>query len=431
MAEGDPPVGPASAPDAPTTAPPPVSVGGFPTAAGPVDLLLRVGDILHVTGPNGSGKTSLLRALAGLPSAVSPARCEVVGRAPADLPAPSLARLVHFAPQDPRDGLVGLTVAGEFRLRGSTPPADLAPILDRDVATLSSGETRRVALAVASSATARLLLLDEPAEGLDAAGRRQLAGLVRLHALHGAVVVTDHAGWAADVANRVLELAPPQLGRPLAALPVLVGPTIVEAPRRTVRRGRLTLSLPSVRLGPGLHVVAGPNGAGKSTLLERLAGLRDARDVTIHGQAPRPGTNVRLLQPDAGRRLTAATVRDELAGARDPWGFCSTLPRDRHPLALSAGEAHRLALAKVLGRARHAERTDPARHEDHANQADSSRQPPPLVLLDEPEAHLDGDGRNRLLRALSDLVTAGTCVVAATHDAGLQALAQTRIEVRA
>ena len=219
MVESDPQVGLSPASDAlPATDPTLAAVRGFPTAAGPVDLFLHVGDVVHVAGPNGSGKTSLLRALAGLPSAVMPASCLVAGHDPARLPAAELTRLVHLAPQDARDGLVGLTVAGEFRLRGLTTPADLASLLDRDVATLSSGESRRVALAVAAYASARssadsgagpgtgagagpgagkgaggLLLLDEPAEGLDAAGRQNLAGLVRRHAQHGAVVVTDHA----------------------------------------------------------------------------------------------------------------------------------------------------------------------------------------------------------------------------------------------
>lgn len=383
-------------------------VEGFPAPVGPLDLVLHAGDILHVRGPNGSGKTSLLRAFAGLPSARPPQQVLVQGDEPATVPAARLAARVRWSPHDPRDGLVGLTVAGEFRLRGHPLPQELLALADRDVARLSSGEARRVALGVAAAPAnpPALLLLDEPADALDAQGLAWLTRLVQQASRSGGVVVTDHTGWAARVANRSLDLAPASLGNPLSRLPVLVGPTILQAPARQLERDGGRIHLPAIRFGPGLHAVTGANGAGKSTLLERLAGLRNARDVRIEGQPPEPGRTVRLLQPDAGARLGAGTVAEELEGIADPTGLAAGIGRQQHPLSLSAGEAHRIALAKVLGR--------PAR----------------VYLLDEPEAHLDGDGRARLLRALAARAEAGACVVAATHDPHLQTLAQDRIEVR-
>jgi energy-coupling factor transporter ATP-binding protein EcfA2 len=68
---------------------------------------------------------------------------------------------------------------------------------------LSSGEMRRVAFAIAVSLAPRLLLLDEPASGLDAAGRRVLADLIAMRTMAGAGVVLashdpDHLHSACD-----------------------------------------------------------------------------------------------------------------------------------------------------------------------------------------------------------------------------------------
>jgi ABC-type lipoprotein export system ATPase subunit len=102
-------------------------------------------------------------------------------------------------------------------------------------------------------------------------------------------------------------------------------------------------------------------------------------------------------------------VDDHLAGC-DAAVVDALVPpglRSRSPLALSGGEAQRVALAATLGR------------------------PAPLVLLDEPEAHLDDAGRAALAAILARRAAEGAVLVAATHDPQLQALAHTRTEVGA
>ena len=370
-------------------------VSGHPLPGGPtLDLRVRRGEAVWLRGPNGSGKTSLLRALAGLSPPVRPREVEVRGENPARLPAARLRLHRAHVPEEARDGLVGLTVEGEFRLRGVPRPSTWPTPPGQESRTLSSGEARRLGLALVDGAP--LLLLDEPLDGLDAAGRTVVRALMREGRRRGAVVYTDHAGHLADEADRIIDLGPED---PLGAWPRRApaqGPVLVEASATRVRLGDRWVPLPGVALPTGFHVVTGPNGAGKSTLLRRLAGLA-GDGVRLRGRPPAPG-DVRLLLPQARSLFTEATVAAEVGGAPGT----PLVPRalmGRHPLALSRGEAQRVALAKVF------------------------RDAAPLVLLDEPESHLDAAGRALLADAVFGAVARGACVLAATHDPVLVAAA--------
>jgi energy-coupling factor transporter ATP-binding protein EcfA2 len=388
-------------------------IAGFPAKGRSLDLEVRRGDVVLLEGPNGSGKTSLLRSLAGLPAPLSPRSVEVGGVDPKALPAPALSAAVGVALQDPRESLVGLTVRSEFRLRGLGLPADVAAWSGRDVATLSSGEARRVSLAAARERAAPLLLLDEPTEGLDAAARTALLGLVAAAREAGAVVAADHDGLLAPLATRRVSLGEPRdPSHPLVDIPTPGPDILLRASAIVVRLGTTasattSLRFPALAFTAGLHVLTGPNGCGKSTLLLRLAGLRHPEGVDWLGATPEPGHDVRLLLPHAGDLFSCQNVADELGGTTDDVELVPRDLLDRHPLSLSAGEAERVALAKTLGRRGR------------------------LYLLDEPEAHLDSAGRMLLLRAIARRVGEGAVVVVATHDETILRLAQTTIRLEA
>ena len=148
-----------------------------------LDVSLGPGDGLHLVGPNGCGKSSLIRLIAGLLRASAGS----IERAPAALADEHLAldrelplgRALAFWPGASADHALSVF--------------DLEPLADVPVRMLSTGQSRRARLARVLASGAPLWLLDEPLNGLDAAGTDQLARVVAAHrASGGAVVVASH-----------------------------------------------------------------------------------------------------------------------------------------------------------------------------------------------------------------------------------------------
>ena len=168
-----------------------VARAGRPVLA-QVALEVPFGAVVCVEGANGSGKTSLLRVLAGL---AAPA-AGTVRRAVS--PCAFVPERVRMAPP----GEPARVAAGDGRAARGAPvvardaaPWGLEPVtLERPAADLSKGTLQRVVLCESLTAPVSLLVLDEPWAGLDGEGRDLLARALRARADAGcAVVLTDHS----------------------------------------------------------------------------------------------------------------------------------------------------------------------------------------------------------------------------------------------
>ena len=174
-----------------------------------VDLAGREGEVIALAGPNGGGKTTLLRLIAGLAAPMSGKVTRSPGRI-AYLPQNPVALLhrqsVRAEVQFTIDRAGGQEGEGPDRILGTLGIAELADRYPRD---LSSGERQRAAIAAVLTGTPQLVLLDEPTRGMDLASRAALIAVVaELRDRGAAIVIATHdEDLRAALADRVIDVA--------------------------------------------------------------------------------------------------------------------------------------------------------------------------------------------------------------------------------
>ena len=173
-----------------------------------IDLVVPEGVLMAVVGPNGAGKTTLIKAILGL-LPVAAGRVEVLGR-----PLAETRRAVAYVPQrgsvdwDFPTSVLDVVLMGTYgrlgwvRRPGVAERADalaaleqvgMANFADRQIAQLSGGQQQRVFLARALVQDARVYLMDEPFQGVDATTERAIVALLqRLRAEGKTVLVVHH-----------------------------------------------------------------------------------------------------------------------------------------------------------------------------------------------------------------------------------------------
>ncbi len=192
---------------------------GGPPVLEDVDLTITAGDFLGIVGPNGGGKTTLLKLLLGL---LKPRRgtVRVFGRRPS-----AVRHRIGYVPQhagiDPTVPANALDVVLMGRLHGASwgprfAAADVeaalaalartgtAELARRPIAAMSGGQRQRVLIARALAADAELLLLDEPTTGVDLHMEREVVELLeRLNETLPIVMVSHDVALVSAVLGRV------------------------------------------------------------------------------------------------------------------------------------------------------------------------------------------------------------------------------------
>ena len=163
------------------------SYGHGPPVLRDVDLEVARGEFVAIAGPNGGGKTTLLRLVLGLEEPSS-GRVELfvrrlgylAQRAQAGVDAPLTVRELVTAGRAPRTRLLGpLSVADRDAVRDAIDRVGLGTLADRRLSTLSGGQQQRAFIAKALAAEPELLVLDEPTTGVDVEAQEAIAELLQ------------------------------------------------------------------------------------------------------------------------------------------------------------------------------------------------------------------------------------------------------------
>ncbi|TNC12940.1 ABC transporter ATP-binding protein [Methylobacterium terricola] len=204
-----------------------------------LDLRIETGEFVAMLGESGCGKTTLLRALAGLDPVDGgridgPAQPSVVFQEHRLLPWAPLWQNVALGIETPEAKLQAVAALREVGLAGREGdwPRNL-----------SGGQSQRVALARALVREPRLLLLDEPFAALDALTRIKMHGLIKdLVARHrpGVLLVTHDVDEAIAIADRILVM---RAGRIAASYDVAAETEAGPAPLRGKLLGELGVTL--------------------------------------------------------------------------------------------------------------------------------------------------------------------------------------------
>jgi heme exporter protein A len=180
-----------------------IARGGVSVLRG-VDFRVPAGQALILRGPNGVGKTTLLRTIAGLQPAVAghvspgPDRVAYAGHADAVKATLSVEENLAF----------WAAVYGAMSFQPALERLALLPLRDRAAQTLSAGQKRRLGLARLLLADRPVWALDEPTVSLDAGSVGLFGGLVEEHlARGGSAVLTSHVDMGLAFASE-LDLSP-------------------------------------------------------------------------------------------------------------------------------------------------------------------------------------------------------------------------------
>jgi ABC-2 type transport system ATP-binding protein len=261
-----------------------------------VRLTIEEGGVFGLLGPNGSGKTTALRILFGLVRPDSGCVTVLGHRVPEELPLvlPQVGALIEgpsFSPAfSGRRNLEILARAGGLRARDVRRALTETGLTERQndpVKVYSLGMRQRLGIAAAILKRPRLLVLDEPANGLDPAGMVWMRGFITSFASRGrTVLLASHQ--LAEVEQVCNDVAIMQRGTVVAAGPV----ERIRAAGDPAEKVRVTTDLPSAA-----SALSRQHGYGVAS---------DGKGMVVTGADP--GTIAQLLTA-AGVRISEITVQ--------------------------------------------------------------------------------------------------------------------------
>ncbi len=426
-------------------------------------LEIKKGERVCLFGRNGTGKSTLLKLIAGLllPSTGEIAIDGILTTDQKHLP--EIRRRVGFIFQNPEDQIVATSVEADIaftlenlgveqklmqdKVGRCAEKFGLGGMLKRHPLALSAGEKQRTALAGVMVVEPEILLLDEPTSFLDFRGRQTLFDLVsssREQTVIAAtqyvsevqkydrVILLDRGGYAFDGTRDEFErtdawrdMSAVVARRGMVSVHVEVGEetSLRQGPvieMRGVTFGYVTEKrvLQSVDVSVAnnrISAVLGDSGCGKTTLALLLAGLVDPADGTMLLQGREVDSkelmkNVAVLFQFPEASFFADTAREEVAFGIKPLRLsdADTTDRVRGALALVGMDYDKFAERNPF--------TLSAGERRRVAIASALIMERPIIVFDETTLGLDWDGRRAMVKLVCDLRNAGKTIVLMTHD---------------
>jgi len=417
-----------------------------------IDLKIKNGEFVLITGSSGCGKTTLVRCLNGLVPHFYGGKLEgtvfVDGKKPAAASTKEMAKSVGMVFQDPESMFVSEDVEGEISFGPSCAGqriADIDAVLKqlgigalrkRSLHELSGGEKQKVAIASVLVTAPKILILDEPLSELYHESAGELMALLKKLNKAGMTIIlieqrTERvSGFAGreivlEKGKIVYDGPPKSNGRPASKPFTKSGDILVQFENVSFSYGdNKVFENLSCDFSEGeIVVLEGPNGSGKTTLLKLIMGLLKpvSGTVNVGGLENAP---VEKLAGDVGyvfqnpdNHLFAETVVEEVKFILDNTGKTGDVDKTlkdfnilhykkNYPRYLSGGEKQRVALASIMV----------AR--------------PKILLLDEPTRGMDHELKRELGEKLAEYAKGGNLVIMATHDDFMASCATRRISLR-
>jgi energy-coupling factor transport system ATP-binding protein len=355
-----------------------------------INVSLTAGECLVLSGPTGSGKSSLLIAATGLAS-------ELGLSTTGDVQAPSP---LGYVPQQSREQLFGPLVGDEIE---TTSDFGLDVKLETPVHLLSEGEAIQVSLIRELQKQPKLLILDEPFAGLDDQACNQLVSLLRDYLLGGgALLVAEHRPkLLSAITTSSLQILDGRLA------PGNWSPEVVKAARKTALLPRdevfrfeaesigfeqkVLVDKPVLTIRQSeVIAVTGANGVGKTSLLNAIEA--SSKDYVLVPELVSDFFVTTTLEAELARADRIAKVDQGFtrANLEAILGFLPDL--ETHPRDLSAGTQLALAIAMQMS------------HK------------PKILLIDEPTKGFDPQVKSQAIATLECVQETGCAVVFATHD---------------
>lgn len=427
-----------------------------------VNLSIKEGEVVVLTGPSGGGKSTLTRVINGLVPYFYEGELSgevyLLGKNLADLPSWERGRFVGNVFQDPRSQFFANEVAGEIafgcenygfshddivkQVARTAAELQISNLLEEKVRYLSYGMRQRVAIASAKAIDPPVYVMDEPSANLDMKATVGLADLIqKLKSQGKTILIAEHRlYYLQKIADRIIylqdgkivsEFSPSDVAKLPSEQITEWGLRSMELKTLPVQGKELPPSVDTVFEVKGLcknfgaHIVAenvgfqcnkgeiiavvGPNAAGKSTLGKILSGLvkEDSGTVSYMGKRLKPSGRrgfVWYIMQDLDSQLFGEDLIDELLTGQKVTPERKQKAEEilRELDLTSLKEQHPATLSG-------GQKQRLALGVALMNEA-------PVLILDEPTSGLDGKNMRKVSAQIKRLASKGHIILMITHD---------------